>query len=481
MKVYSSVRAWAQATVLLAAAGFCSGGAHAEDICRPPSMSAPRRPVMQTSHKASPSVSQADYAGSGTSYIQQTQGEAEAAAEEPAEDPWEPATVDDEPFSINNWLAPKDSWAANNNIKFGGNFIQSYTFNFDSPNDKFNGPVTWTDRSNEYQLNQAYNWIEKSTSTEEKDWDIGGRADLLYGTNARFDTAGGLEDNINKGSGFYALAIPQFYGEIAYKSTKTKIGHYISPVGYNTVDSGANFFNTLPYTFQYGEPFTHTGTLTTWTVSDALSLGGGVTRGWDSFDRSNANTSPNLGYIGTANYKISDKTNVAYVNLWSNELNQGGTYSSRYAQTFVLYHNFNDSLSYIFQSDFGTQDNALANGRSAQWYGINQYLFYKTSDKVTWGGNFEWFRDDGGFRVGGFLPTNAPSPIRGLSPARSGFDGNFYQITVGPKWTPINNVMIRPNLRFDWSDTRNAAGLRPFDDGNKSHQTILGTDLVISY
>ena len=34
---------------------------------------------------------------------------------------------------------------------------QSYTWNPQNPPNGFNGPVTWTDRSNSYELNQAYN------------------------------------------------------------------------------------------------------------------------------------------------------------------------------------------------------------------------------------------------------------------------------------------------------------------------------------
>ena len=40
-------------------------------------------------------------------------------------------------------------------INVAGWLAQSYTWNTTNPADRFNGPVTWTDRSNDYQLNQA--------------------------------------------------------------------------------------------------------------------------------------------------------------------------------------------------------------------------------------------------------------------------------------------------------------------------------------
>ena len=42
---------------------------------------------------------------------------------------------------------------------------QSYTWNTSNPADRFNGPVTWTDRSNDYQVNQFYLYAEKTTNT----------------------------------------------------------------------------------------------------------------------------------------------------------------------------------------------------------------------------------------------------------------------------------------------------------------------------
>src|SRR5690242_17830112 len=54
-------------------------------------------------------------------------------------------------------------------IVLGGNLAQGVTFNPQSPKDRFNGPVTWTDRSNEYQMNQLYLHAEKATDTKDKE------------------------------------------------------------------------------------------------------------------------------------------------------------------------------------------------------------------------------------------------------------------------------------------------------------------------
>ena len=247
-----------------------------------------------------------------------------------------------------------------------------------------------------------------------------------------------------------------------------------------------NFFNTLPYTYQYGEPFTHTGSIATYQVNDDLSVGAGLIRGWDNFD----NTNPNLGAIATVNKTIDDKSSVAYVGVYSQEQNQNLVFKPRYLQTLVYSNNISDNWTYVAQSDFGYQQDAIAhNGKNAFWYGINQYAFYKFNDCWSFGSNFEWFRDEEGYRVAGFLPNTYATPgsqVRGLPTNRNGYMGNFYQITMGPKWTPTKNFMVRPNLRFDWFDGTidkftNPGKLKPYDDGDKNAQTIFVTDFVVTF
>lgn len=370
--------------------------------------------------------------------------------------------------------------------KVGGNIAQSFTFNFQSPTNRFNGPVTWTDQSNQYQANQVWLYAEKATDTSNKDWDLGGRVDVLYGSNARLTTESGLETNRWATGGIYGTALPQFYAELAYKKVKIKAGHFISPIGYFTVDTTQNFFNTIPYTYQWGEPFTHTGVLATYQASDNLVVSSGFTRGWDNFGRNN----PNLGYLGTWSYTFQDKSNLAQVIVWSNEPNQNLNFSSRYYQSLVYTRPVSEKVTYVGQSDFGTQDNAMLNGRRANWYGVNQYMYYKVNDKWTWGANCEWWRDEEGFRVAGFLPGNAPSGITGnysgvpFATLPGGYNGNFFQFTVGPRWYPTANpnFFVRPNLRYDFytggvDNAQNPGNVMPFDSGTKSQQGLFVTDV----
>jgi hypothetical protein len=104
-------------------------------------------------------------------------------------------------------------------------------------------------------------------------------------------------------------------------------------------------------------------------------------------------------------------------------------------------------------------------GSDALWYGIDQYLYYTINDCWKAGSRFEWFRDEDGTRVGLNRPSNPNKPP---------FFGNFYSLSAGLSWTPTSNLMVRPELRWDWFD---GAGV-PCADGTKDDQLLLAADVI---
>lgn len=384
----------------------------------------------------------------------------------------------DEPFRLADHLR----CLKKHKVVVAGWVAQSYTWNPQDPADGFNGPATWQDQANTYQLNEVYLSAGKAVDTKGNGWDFGFRADMLYGTNYRWDTASGLETHINSGK-FYGLALPQFYAEVGFNDLKVKLGHFISPVGFYTVGTYNNFFNTIPFTFQYGEPFTHTGFLANYQVTDKLNLGAGLIHGWDAFDSS---FNKQGGYLGTLSLSGENGDSFSFVQVVSHEptRNAAKPFTERYFQTAVYTRplkKISEKLTYIIQSDFGVQGDATPTGHTARWYGVNQYLYYKKNDIVSWGINAEWFRDEEGFRVAAQVPSPG-SPNAAGWPGLPGFAGSFYQMIFGPRWTPRPNLVIRPNLVWDWySGTANQAGLYPFDSGTKPWQIILSTDAIVTF
>ena len=334
----------------------------------------------------------------------------------------------------------------------------------------WNGPITFNDRAWQGQMNQLYLINERILKDE--GISIGGRVDLLYGTDFLYTVAGGLDSDWNTGR-YYGLAMPQLYGELGNQTLNVKFGHFYTLIGYEVVPAIGNFFYTHAYTMQYGEPFTHTGVLTTWNPNDQLSIIGGVTNGWDNWDNglpTPGNPGPgktsNAAFLGAVTFSSSDGSQALTIACSSgNEANGALTglggqdlIGNRTVTSVVYTNEFTDKLTYVYQSDFGYAANAgdpgvgyyqtqgQQNG-SAYWYGANQYLFYNFTDYLIGGLRFEWFRDNNGTRVVSGLRDGSPG-ADGTQTA--GFAGNFWEMTWGLNYLIGNNMVIRPELRYDW-------------------------------
>ena len=72
--------------------------------------------------------------------------------------------------------------------------------------------------------------------------DIGGRVDLLYGTDRRFVDGLRAGLRVELGQRFYGLAMPQMYGDIAINDLVIRGGHFLAPCGYESVMAPENFF-----------------------------------------------------------------------------------------------------------------------------------------------------------------------------------------------------------------------------------------------
>jgi len=368
----------------------------------------------------------------------------------------------------------------------------------------WNGPVTFNDRAWQGQMNQLYLVNERTLDTESGGWDWGGRVDLLYGTDYIYTTARGLDayragDPIGLGAPrwgsnkYYGLAMPQLYAEVGYNDLAVKFGHFYTIMGYEVVPAIGNFFYTHAYTMQYGEPFTHTGILTTWTPNDQIIIYNGITNGWDNWDDGMRTFGPiqnpgypgagsNAAYLGGVTFKNSDQTQALTFTVHSgNELPQfgSGIAGNRSLYSLVYTNEVTDKLTYVLQHDNGWQFNAFGpvnNLQTAQWYGVNQYMFYSLNDEWTAGMRFEWFRDNNGYRV--------INPLRnflfGQNPVYGGYTGNFWALTWGLNYKPNKNWIVRPELRYDWF-TPDQGGLpngMPFGRGDQLGQLYGGCDVI---
>ncbi len=331
-----------------------------------------------------------------------------------------------------------------------------YTYNDADPPGGFNGPLTFNDFSNEGQMNQLYLSFGRAVDKCNRCWDIGGRVDVLYGTDYFFTTADGLEteedgrphwnsdDGSRRRGGYtyadYGVAMPQAYGELFIPlgtGLSVKIGHFYTPLGYESVQAPENFFYSHSYTFQYGNPFTHTGVMFDWAIGSKFNAYFAYTEGWNNWEDINGKPNFLTGFtwcpsrvaslafgVSTGNEDLAGQNNRSLYNI---------VYTRRFGQlTYVLEHSFGMEANAEVDENFETD--------SAKWYGLVQYFYMDISPTLTAGMRVDWFRDQDRTRV-----LQLP-----FETGASG--GNYVGLTMGANWKPTCNLLLRPEIRYDYSD-----------------------------
>ncbi|WRQ52951.1 porin [Roseiconus lacunae] len=318
-------------------------------------------------------------------------------------------------------------------------------------------------RPDEFQLHQAWLYAEKAIDTS-CGFDIGGRIDYVYGTDSQDTQAFGIDndhwDNDWDNGGDYGHALPQLYMEAGYGDLSVKVGHFYTIIGWEVVTAPDNFFYSHAYTMYNSEPFTHTGALATYNVSDNVTAYGGYVFGWDSGFEDNGDA-----FLGGLSVGLSDDLTVTYATVGGRFADDRITTEQGYMHSIVADLALTDNLQYIFQSDLlDTEDNAGALVRET--FGINQYLIYTVSDCVAFGGRFEWYNQEGVFLNDNGTDDEADDFAQ---------ESDIYALTLGMNYRPHANVIVRPEIRWDWDDDL-LAGLDEGDD-----QTTFGFDTIFMF
>jgi hypothetical protein len=317
-------------------------------------------------------------------------------------------------------------------------------------------PFSFNTYPRRIQLGQQWFFAEK-VADGSNGLGLGGRVDYLYGTDAPDTQAFGIANNHwdngwDHGSQ-YGHALPQAYAEVAYGDMSVKLGHFFTIVGNEVVAATGNFFYSRQFTFYNAEPFTHTGALTTYKVSDDTQLFNGYVMGWDSGFEDNGDA-----YIGGIKTKVNDR----WTFLWNSVLGRFGEAKSFNAgerggiQNVMLIGNLTDKLTYISQTDYLYTQNASGITARNSFGNIN-YLIYQVNDRWALGQRFEWFNFSG----------------TGFADAQN---DDLYNYTVGVNYRAHANLLFRPEVRWVWDKNRHG-----FNEDNAGSQAAVGGDVVFTF
>lgn len=355
-------------------------------------------------------------------------------------------------YNINE-IAPAPSFK----LKFGGWVETGFSGNPQAPRNKSNYPVSFNDGANQFKLHQVYAYIEKEIDSSRNHWDIGMRADLLYGTDAKFSASTNFDTSIFGNDPKHQLVFPQLYANVYApigNGLTLTVGHFYTLIGYESVMSPDNFFFSHAYTMRYGEPFTHMGAMLSYPINSNLSVKSGIVTGWDGLSRHIPN------YMGSVNYVSDNEKTSLTAALITGDARTASLHENhnRTMYSIVMEHHFSEKLHYVLQHDFATEVKT-AESPSAAWYGINQYLLYDVSNQLGVGLRFEWFHDKNGTRI-----------------MADGNNQDFIAVTAGLNYKPISGITLRPEIRYDRATRHHV-----FRDGRDKDQVLLSASAILHF
>ena len=365
--------------------------------------------------------------------------------------------------------------------------------NPDDPASGKNFGQLYTDRANEFLLNQVLMTVARPIDPA-KTWDVGFNLQALFGSDARFDPTLGILDYTLTGryQAIFTQANVMVHSPfLTPGGLDTRVGLYTGLMGFETTDPSTRPFYTLSYVTNFLVPFQNVGATSTWHVSPTLDIISGIDVGNEVAPWRDNNREP-AGYLGFGlNNLLNNKLTVLALSRLGPEdpVRTFGNVANgyqRYWNDVTLTYKATDKWTFVGEANY-FKDEGLrsAAGEKATAFGFDGYAAYVYSDELTFNFRGEIYRDNTGLVTTNYLTDTAfTNAIAGFP---DGFQNapptTFGEITAGVsiKPTALNTkaykVTIRPEIRYD----RSLNGTRPFDDQTKRDQVLISSDFIIAF
>ncbi len=377
-------------------------------------------------------------------------------------------------------------WMAENRINAFGWIEGSYNFNFENPQPRLNLGHLFDIQDSDAVVNQLQVNIERTVGLSPRQFDVGGRIDLLYGSDARFFHSSGLLEG-SFPDPQYQFDIPQLYLDLAlpmgnglrlrlgkfefFKFTDPNASPFFSHTFLYTNSGEANGSRLISTQVGASLPFTLTGITGYYEFSKQVNLEAGIGRG---YDQSITDNNGAIDGFARLNYVVSDRTTASIALISGPEITRDNSHYQTVG-VFSIAHSVSDELVILADGFYGVQARGQALfdparmqltpiGGDAHWYGLNGTAIYTFNRNVNIAARVEWYRDEQGYTTGFG---------RGIS---------LYDATVGLTITPFpdsetgRGFKIRPEIRYDFSD-------KPYfvNTSARSYQWIAAVDAIFNF
>ena len=297
---------------------------------------------------------------------------------------------------------------------------------------------------------------------------FGGYVNVTAGQDAATVASSGLGTNTSS----HSFDLTQAYASYATGPLTVIAGKFATLAGAELITSPSNFNYTRAWMFGWG-PYTHTGVRATYVANDMVTLIAGVNNGFDQVNSATNGKTAELGIDITPNGMFSLATSYYKGKGMMSATPGTGSYLD-----VVGTVNATSRLTLVADYADAKQDNAtltgtgvlsgsnILNGQilaanttvNAKWHSLALYANYHITDQWRVAYRNENFDDPDGFR--------------------SGISQRLKSNTVTVGYSPVKNLELRGEVRFDKSSTN---AFLQSDGTGKNSQHTLALDAVYQF
>ncbi|MBI5102906.1 MAG: porin [Nitrospirae bacterium] len=317
-----------------------------------------------------------------------------------------------------------------------------YNYNFESPDPSENDLRVFDHKANSFTFDLAQIIFAK-------DAPVGGagyKLKLSAGETAKFIHSRGLgkaDDEFDLTEAYITYMAP------VGKGLKLQFGKFVTMHGAEVIEARDNLNYSRSLLFNYAIPFTHTGLMAGYALSDQVSANLYLVNGWDNTDDNNKGKTAGL----TVGYTPSEQAALIFNVMFGPEKDSSS--DNRFLFDWVGTFKPVKNTTVVLNTDYAAEEKSAAGGGTAKWYGIAGYVKYDFSDLVSGTIRAEYFNDKDGLRTGTAQKLK--------------------EITVTPEFKIGKSIIVRPEYRHDISDKLS------FKGGTKKTQDTIALGVMYTW
>ena len=324
----------------------------------------------------------------------------------------DPAGAPPDPTVTPEPTPPPEAEAAPSLTPTVSGFIDgTYNYNFNRPAGGVTPYHTYTAPHQSFLLNAAHVALTGS------DGKLSYAVEIDAGTDAFVNT---LDDDFDVQEAWVSYTADTGLG--------FKAGKFVTTMGIEVIESGANPTISRGFLFGLAEPFTHVGALGTYKINDRMDVAAGVINGWDVMVDNNSYKT----MMGKFGLTLEQFALVLSAYTGPEQPLNDDDWRTVFDATGVIKLG---TIDIWVQANIGTEQNAgggpPADPGDATWTGIGVQPVFRLTEQFSLGARAELFSDNDG--------------------ARTGFDQTLFNVSVAPAFALTSHLTLRAEGRVDMS------------------------------